>query len=460
MHGLKTPLRQAMLSHRIFNAPVPAELRRPLYGGVILFMFLGMAIYDLYQMRNYQPLPLSGLGNTARQLAYMLMFVMAAITLRLNQDLRQVLVLPASMMVLLAWCWASSLWAVDSSIAVRRLALTTISIWTIFVCVEHAGYERSIRMARWLLLATLFLNYVEIVISPLAIEPVGDYADPAIAGTWRGILAQKNFAGATCAMLILLCLFGPRKSQSLSHTAFKWGVVLASAYFLYRTNSKTSMGVLVISILLGVIYGVFGSRNRLWLIPLFGASCIAAGMIAAGRLDLYDPTAFTGRAQIWLMVLNYIHEHPWLGSGFGSFWNIGSASPVYHYTHGWIAKSATAHNGYLDIVVQLGYPGFALAMIAMVLVPAWILLSNTMIPSPQGSLLVACFFFCIGHNFTESTILTTNFIVELFFLIILALIFQSGRLSRTASPSPLHDARSYAEALPLARGAARQMATR
>lgn len=449
------------LNPKLFNAPVPAALRQPLVGGAILFLFLGAGIYDLYEMRNYLPVPLTGLGNAARQALYLVPFTLAVFSLRLNQDLRQLLVLPASMTLLLAWCWISSLWAVDFSIAVRRLVLTTITIWTLFISAEHAGYERAIRMTRWLFLATLVLNYLNVMTSPLAIEQVGDFIDPAIAGTWRGILPQKNFAGATSAILILLYLFGPRKSLALSHTLFKWAAIAASAYFLYRTNSRTSMGVLAISIFLGVTYNVFGVRNRLWLIPLFCGACLAAGLMAIPFLNLiYDPSAFSGRSQIWLMLLRYIREHMWLGSGFGSFWNIGDASPVYHYTRGWIAKvTASGHNGYLDLVVQLGIPGFLLTMMAMVVQPLRILLANRSISTHQGAMLVVGFFFCIGHNFTESTLLTTNVIVELFFLIVLALIFQAGRAAPAGALQTPHDFAGVMP-VPLAQRHASQIAAR
>jgi O-antigen ligase len=350
------------------------------------------------------------------------------------------------MILMLAWCWISSTWAVDFSIAIRRLTLTTITFWTLFLCVEHAGYERTIRMMRWLLLITLVIDYMNVMVSPLAIETASDAAEQAIAGSWRGIQAQKNFAGAVCAILILLYLFGPKKSAALSHTVFKWGVIAAAAYFLHRTNSKTSMGVLAISILLGMVYSAFGSRNRLWLIPLLGSATLLAGILAVQNSQtLYDPAAFTGRSQIWLVVLHYIREHLWLGSGFGTFWNIGSISPVYHYTHSWVAKVASGHNGYLDLVAQIGLPGFVLTMIAMVLQPVRILLSNTAIPSQRGALLVAIFFFCIGHNFTESTILTTSVILELILVIVLALIFQAGRAGLATAIEPVPAPRGYAQ---------------
>jgi O-antigen ligase len=407
-------------------APKAGPIRRPMAGALLIFAFLALAVYHLYRMTALEDAGvqhLTGNGNAFRQFSYLLLFALAVTRLRVFQDLRQILLLPFGMVLLLAWCWLSLCWAVEPGITLRRLALITIIIWTLFLCVEHAGYELTFRMIRIILAVTLVLNFLSIPLMRQAIHRVGDPANPDIVGSWRGILGQKNFTGAVCALTVLVYLFSGRNLPNW----FRWSVIAGAAFFLWMSESKTSIGMLLVSLLIGWTYLTFGTRHRRLLIPIVAAVGIACAIIARDYLFPFNPASLSGRAQIWLVLTNYVSDHAWLGSGFGSFWDIGTDSPVFHYTKTWVARIASGHNGYLDLLAQLGVPGLLLTIYAMVVVPTWTLLANTNIPTRQGALLTSCLFFCVGHNFTESTILTTDFFVELFFLITIALTGQIVR---------------------------------
>jgi hypothetical protein len=69
-----------------------------------------------------------------------------------------------------------------------------------------------------------------------------------------------------------------------------------------------------------------------------------------------DPRTFTGRVLIWRALMNFIGDHFWLGTGYGSFWNVGDDGPIYRYASGWVTRISEGHNGYLDLACQLGVP--------------------------------------------------------------------------------------------------------
>ena len=54
---------------------------------------------------------------------------------------------------------------------------------------------------------------------------------------------------------------------------------------------------------------------------------------------LEDPTEFTGRAAIWQAEIAFIRDHPLLGSGFGTFADTGSLSPLHNYVAGIVGRS-------------------------------------------------------------------------------------------------------------------------
>jgi O-antigen ligase len=154
--------------------------------------------------------------------------------------------------------------------------------------------------------------------------------------------------------------------------------------------------------------------------------------------------ALTGRVEIWPYLFNYAKDHPFTGSGYGSFWNIGENSPVYQYTKNWVSELGNGHNGYIDLLVQIGVPGLVLAVIATIISPAVRLLSTNVAGRSQLALLVAMLVFCAGHNMTESSLLERDTIIEVFLMFTIAL---TGVVTRRSSkpvraPSPEQRERS------------------
>jgi O-antigen ligase len=80
-----------------------------------------------------------------------------------------------------------------------------------------------------------------------------------------------------------------------------------------------------------------------------------------------DPT-FTGRTDIWRFVIAHIAERPFTGYGFSTFWL--TEDVVYGFKDvGWVSSVSTAHNGYLDLALQLGIPGAFLMILWLFVSP-------------------------------------------------------------------------------------------
>jgi O-antigen ligase len=78
--------------------------------------------------------------------------------------------------------------------------------------------------------------------------------------------------------------------------------------------------------------------------PLVGGSTVSGFSSAVGR----DAT-LTGRTEIWAGLLPDLMRQPFLGYGFSGFWN--AQRSLEH-------QIGEAHNGYLDVCLQLGFIGF------------------------------------------------------------------------------------------------------
>ncbi|PSJ38282.1 hypothetical protein C7I55_17640 [Sphingomonas deserti] len=411
------------------------------------FCMLWMVTIGLNPLsEKVKTIPATGDGDFARQLCYSLIFIVAFIASRPLTQPRNLFALPLGITIALGWCWLSLSWSDVPGVGMRRLILTSIIMFSIFRSVQEIGHERSIAMIRLLLLITLVLNYVAIVVTPAAIHQIAEIGDPNLIGNWRGVLPQKNFAGAICAFTIILFSFDAQKLKPWLRVA----VIVASLFFLYKTKSKTSEGILVLAMIAGWIYTRYNPSYRALIIPLLSVAGCAAVLYVETNWDalvepLRRPDAFTGRTQIWPPLVNYANDHLLTGTGFGSFWNVGPTSPIYQYAEGWVTGIAAGHNGYLDMLVQIGLPGLILTVVAMIIWPMIRLLSSRTAPRQTGALLLAVIVFCMGHNLTESSLFDRDMVVQQFLSFAVAMISSvlgsTYAVRRTRSTPVPRDAR-------------------
>lgn len=400
----------------------------------VIFALFYMVIIGLEPLsEKVKTIPATGDGDLPRQLCYSLIFLTALVATQPVLHARRLLTLPVGITLALAYCWLSLSWSIAPSVGLRRLVLTSIIIFSIFRAVEEAGYPRSLAVVRLVLVITLFLNYISIPLTPAAIHQTVEAGDNSLVGDWRGVLPQKNFAGAVCALTILMFVFDARRINAMLRLV----MILGSAYFLYRTHSKTSLGILLITIAVGAAYMRFNPSYRVLAIPVL----TLLGAIMTLYINIYwdsvtaplnDPNGLTGRVQIWPPLLAYANDHWLTGSGYGSFWNIGPNSPIYEYAQGWVTGVGNGHNGYIDMLTQLGFPGLAIIVVGVILIPFFRLLFSGTAPRARGALLFAMLVFCAGHNFTETSLFDRDMIVQLFLMFTVAMIGQVVRLPASA----------------------------
>jgi exopolysaccharide production protein ExoQ len=118
---------------------------------------------------------------------------------------------------------------------------------------------------------------------------------------------------------------------------------------------------------------------------------------------------FSGRTQIWAVIRQHISQQPLLGSGYGAYW-IGPVptSPSYVF----ISRASNfypteAHNGYLDILNDLGYVGL-LCLLGYLLVFLRQSLALLKFNYHQATLYLALLFEEMINNLTESDWLSST----------------------------------------------------
>jgi O-antigen ligase len=160
-------------------------------------------------------------------------------------------------------------------------------------------------------------------------------------------------------------------------------MLFVSIIFLLMTKSKTSMAMTVLAL---VVMGAppfiakGGPRLAMGVFCLF--ICGAAGtllVLAIHEFDLVsvislviEDMSFTGRDELWGFAWKAASERLWAGHGYGAFWDVGLAGdPLARLDPGtWLGDVEPgiinqAHNGYLELLLQLGLPVTILATIVI-----------------------------------------------------------------------------------------------
>jgi O-antigen ligase len=386
-------------------------------------------------VRDYSTLAIgesgfAGEGDAIRQVLYLASLAMISLVAFDRRGIRAFLGVPLPLMILLAWCCLSALWAAAPDVTFRRAGLEIVVVMSAVLSVDTLGFERALKLLRDVMALVLIVNWISIPLLAQAVHQPGEM-DPSLVGDWRGIFFHKNIAGSATALSAIVFLYYAVERKSLIDLALFVGAM----GFTVMTHSKSSIGLLPVAIFLGSVYRLAWRRgiDRLIVAVVFGLVLVAGVTFAILDFDaisraLEDPTEFTGRAQIWQAEVAFIHDHLLLGSGFGTFADTGAGSPLRDYVAAiWVQNISHGHNAYLQLFVTLGGVGLALTMICLVIQP---LVSYVRIaPEAPGRAtpLFAMFCFMVLHNFLESDFLEGDGPAWVIYMVSLALLWNLPR---------------------------------
>lgn len=420
--------------HRRLVSPAGANRSMVSAGFLILLIMMVLGPY-----MSFGVAPFTGDGNPARQAFYILALLLVLLGVRPWQHPGRVFALPLCVLIVLGWCWFTVSWSISPGIAVRRLILTTAVMMTVFIAVKALGFRTSLFLFRCVLVGALIGNWLFVLFVPqIGIHQMDEAGDSGIVGAWCGMMLHKNFAGAACAATILMFVFAWESDRRLAW--LRWLVIVATVVFLWGTQSKTSAGLGAIGLIVGWLYSRFNPRHRVLLIP--AVMILAVALIFLGEMYwndataiLYNPTAFTGRTQIWPPLVVFAADHPW-GAGYGSFWNIGvGLSPIFHYSRGWVTEQGQGHNGYLDLAITIGLPGLVIVIVCLIVWPIARLLASADAQRGQGAVGISLIVFSAGHNFTESTMLDRDQVGQIVLMFAVAVALDAARRVAPVKPT-------------------------
>jgi autotransporter-associated beta strand protein len=301
-------------------------------------------------------------GITAQALFLVVLTVLA---LPYAKRLMSVMRLAAPVLGLAVLSVLSTAWSQDPAITFRRsVMLLGPTVFALFLHVRY-GYRRQLQL---LLLAGICAAALSLALC-VAFPSVG--LDPSMNdGSWQGIFPQKNVCARACVFFALpaVVLWGRSAQRTAAATL---AFVLLGA-LLFKAHSATGlilMGVAVLATLsMRLLRKLRANESVVFCTVLIacvmGGLSFVASKFAEVALIFGKDSTLTGRTSIWAGALQAILKHPVLGYGYSAFWlGLRGESANIVLATKWMVP--TAHDGFLDLWLQLGAVGFALFSISL-----------------------------------------------------------------------------------------------
>lgn len=266
----------------------------------------------------------------------------------------------------------SIVWSIDPGITVRRVlrASTIVMICVGFTLVGwHA--KRFQHVVRPIMTAVLLSSIIFVLLDPD--DAIHHLDQVELKDAWHGITMGKNILGSFASINVVLWLHAWLSKEAKPLAAIT-GITIGG-YTLVMTRSATS----VMSTLFAVMFMLIllrspGSLRRYmpYLVGFFATLtliyALAVLRLVPGMEIFLQPIVtltgkdltFTGRTAIWDILNEHIHLRPWLGSGYGAYWaGATPTSPSFEMLTRLYFYPTEGHNGYLDVINDLGWVGAA-----------------------------------------------------------------------------------------------------
>lgn len=319
----------------------------------------------------------------------------------------------------------SILWSIEPNITLRRLIrVATIVLDSLAFALLARDAASLQRILRPIFLAMLIASVLFVMAAPeLAIEQANQ---TELVGAWHGVATQKNGLGSLAAIGLVFWLHAWLSKESRPLLGLIG--IGVSALCLVRSRSSTSImaGVFASVLLLMLLRSPRGLRRYLpYLIALFVVilltySLAVLNLIPGSGILLSPITAitgkdqtFSGRTAIWEIINQHIALHPLLGTGYGAYWVDIPNSPSQQMLRQLYFYPTEAHNGYLDVINDLGYVGAAI-LIGYLVRYVRQSLRVFAVARTQGALYLALIFEQLIANLSEArwlNALTNEFVV-------------------------------------------------
>ncbi len=347
---------------------------QPLIGWMLIIplMFFACGGTPSFDDTGVSGSSLSGLASTGHHLGLFGYVVLPGIALGIvlwlvliNSKRIISLALEMKMLTLLALLTiCSALWSQDPFRSSLNGVLYLIETLFAFSLVLKWDHDELCSLVVKAGLSVSALSLILIFLFPQVAVVHGPYH----TGAWNGVFADRTMAGKCLVFLISPAILFQRRSFRYRNMIY----IALMSLMIFMAYAMTARMVLLAYIIFMAYIRIIsrsGQRSALLMSGIFVMVAVSIACIGM----LYMPlvlegigrnATLTGRTGIWSSLLLSVAKRPLLGYGFYAFWlgMTGESARVIVGTH-W--AFGYAHNGILEIWLQLGLVGTALFFVTL-----------------------------------------------------------------------------------------------
>ena len=344
------------------------ELSEKIFVVLSLFFFTG-AVSGLIAPTN----PLDSVRQTLIYVGHFLTLILIAILWR---KVLAIVIKEKLLWILIATVCASVIWSDMPTVTLERiLPLLRVTIFGIYFAARFTIKEQLHLLAWAFGLAALLSLIVCVVVPSYGVVGEGlivGQEELVHSGAWRGVYNHKTFLGSIMSLGSLIILFCGLDKLQYRHPWVILSAFLVSIFVLLRSTTIAALVVFIISIFLILFFQMERKRFDLFIILFLGfvlVGSLIVSVIVSNADAIFGSfgrdATISGRTLIWPLLINKIQERPWLGYGYNTFWKGGWEGEVADIWRALIAgfEPPHAHNGFLEICLDIGLLGLGIFLI-------------------------------------------------------------------------------------------------
>jgi exopolysaccharide production protein ExoQ len=337
------------------------------------------------------------------------------------------------LMAFFIYALISIVWSDFPLIAAKRwIKILGHPMMVLIVLTEPYPLEAMKRLFKRLAFALVPLSICFIKYFPSLGRGFDPWTGEAVNG---GVAVNKNELGCTCMIFgmfffwnILQALKIQDRRARRKEVMLNGAIFVLNGWLLVKASSATSLAMMILGILIIWVVGLKFVNRRyvgaylVTAILLFAATEPFLGIYSTVVKGLGRNLTLTGRTELWAAVLE-LQKNPLLGTGFESFW-LGQRLDELWKVFWWCPLQA--HNGYIEIYLNLGLVGIFLYL-GQFLGTFQKIQRDLLQRFEFARLRLAFLLAIIVYNYTEAAFDNLSFVWTMFFLI--AIDYPSRRVS-------------------------------
>lgn len=346
-----------------------------------------------------------------------------------------------AIVVFISYCALSILWSDYPDVAFKRWTKAAGDLVMVLVVLtdpdRSAAVKRFLASIGFLLLpaSVLFIKYF-----PSLGQMYGGMEQKNVL--YSGVAIGKNSLGQICLVAGIACSWrlieayrGRDGARRVGPLIVQGALLAMVLWLLSKADSATSLACFVLAsgVMAVSSSSVLVRKGALVHLLVVTVICVAflALFLGFGAEFVGRSATLTGRTGLWADLLR-VSAHPLFGAGFESFW-LGARLEELWGIYWW--RPNEAHNGYLEVFLNLGWIGVAL--LAVLIAIGYRNVVNRLQSDPDtGGLRLGYFVAGLVYAFTEVAFRVLGPIWIVFLLAIVTVpktdapSVQSARLSR------------------------------